>query len=58
MPVKIVVPITEPAISDDTLSSLVAAVKEDPTGVTAGVKARVVASQSDLNNCMMGGWTA
>lgn len=58
MPVKTVVPTTEPAISDDTLSGLVAAIKEDPTGVVAGVKARVAASQTDANNCMMGGWTA
>ncbi|MCZ4119061.1 hypothetical protein [Streptomyces sp. H39-S7] len=58
MPVKTVVPTTEPAISDDTLSDLVAAIKGDPTAVVSGVKARVAASQSDANNCMMGGWTA
>lgn len=57
-PVKTVVPATEPAISDDALGSLVAAVKQDPTSVVAGVKARVAVAQSDANNCMMGGWTA
>lgn len=58
MPVKTVVPTTEPAISDSTLTELVSAVQEDPTGVVAGVKARVAASQTAANNCMMGGWTA
>ena len=57
-PSKTVVPGTEPAINDDTLSSLVAAVTEDSAGVVAGVKTQIAASQSDANNCMMGGWTA
>ncbi|WP_188285293.1 hypothetical protein [Streptomyces sp. CBMA29] len=58
MSVSIMTPVTESAISDDTLSNLVAAVKKDPTGFVASVKTRVAASQSDANNCMMGGWTA
>lgn len=58
MPVKTVVPTVEPAISDNTLAALVVAVKADPSGIVAGVKARVAASQADANNCMMGGWTS
>jgi hypothetical protein len=58
MPVEIEVPTSEPAITDETLTALVAAVKEDPTGVVASVRSRVAASRSDANNCMMGGWTS
>ncbi|WP_327292407.1 hypothetical protein [Streptomyces sp. NBC_01198] len=58
MPVKTVVPATEPAISDDTLGDLVAAVRKDSIAVVTGVKARVAASRIADNNCMMGGWTA
>lgn len=58
MPMKILMPTAEPTICDDVLSGLVTAVKEDPTGVVASVKARVAASRTDANNCMMGGWTA
>lgn len=53
-----VLPVIEPAISDDLLRSLVTAVKEDPTGVVATVRTKVTASRTDANNCMMGGWTA
>lgn len=55
---KPMVPTSEPAISDDALHDLVSAIKEDPVGVVTGVMTRVVASRSDANNCMMGGWTA
>ncbi|WP_159011697.1 hypothetical protein [Streptomyces sp. NRRL F-5123] len=58
MPVKTVVPATEPAISDSTLGDLVAAVNQDSTAVVVGIKTRVAASQTDANVCMMGGWTA
>lgn len=58
MSVKSDVLAAEPAITDDTLTTLVTAVKEDPTGIVSSVKARVTASQTDANNCMMGGWTA
>lgn len=57
-PVKPMMPTSEPAISDDALNDLVSAIKEDPVGVVTGVMTRVVASRSDANNCMMGGWTA
>lgn len=57
-PAKTVAPIAESGTSDDVLSSFVAAVEEDPRAVVTAVRTRVAASQSDANNCMMGGWTA
>lgn len=58
MSVKTVVATAEPAVSDDALGVLVAAVEEDPTDVVADVKTRIAAARSEANTCMMGGWTA
>ncbi|MEV3860679.1 hypothetical protein AB0J38_41020 [Streptomyces sp. NPDC050095] len=45
-------------VSPAMLTTLVAAVKEDPAPVVAAVQESVARSQQDVNNCMMGGWTS
>lgn len=54
-----IIPASETAaMPRDVLSSLVAAVQEDPQGLPTDVHARVQRSQEADNVCMMGGWTA
>ncbi|GAA1881742.1 hypothetical protein [Streptantibioticus ferralitis] len=51
-------PAATAAMPRDVLSTLVAAVQEDPQGLPTIVQARVQRSQEADNVCMMGGWTA